>query len=111
MQLKISTSIAAGATTNVLAGQQYEFLPFNSQVAIAATGSAAGLVMQAYAGTSLLQQESPVNVEAAAGRGPLYPDDYTLRATIAGGTRMQCLVRNPTGGALTVTLVMAINPI
>ena len=111
MQIRINQAIAAGATVNVLAGQQFEFLPYNAAIAIGTTGSAAGLLASFFAGTSLLQQESQVGVETAANRGPIFPDDFTLRTRLKGGTRLQGLVRNPTAGALTVTMVLAIDPI
>ena len=99
MIIQVSQSIAAGATFNAFAGQQYEFLPFNANVQIGINGSAIGFVATLFAGTDLVMQESPINTQ---NRFPVYPDDFITNINVGGGTRMLCNIRNTTGGALTV---------
>lgn len=92
------TAVAAGATNdNILTGSQFEFLPNNARLEIGVNGSAAGLLVDAYAGGDIITESFAVN---AQNRIPLYPDDISMVENIAGGTRMKVRVRNPTGGSL-----------
>ena len=93
-------TVAAGATLNLFANQQYEFIPFDAQVELGIVGSANGLVVTVYAGPDLVMQEGPVPVQVAANRFAQYPEDFYLSESVAGGTRMSAQVRNTTGGAL-----------
>ena len=98
MNIIDTASLAAGASINVLQGKQYEFLPFDSQTAIALNGSAAGLVVTVYAGSDLVQQEGPA---LPLNRFAVWPDDFMINVPIAQGTRLSVTVRNTTAGALT----------
>jgi hypothetical protein len=105
-QMRVATSVAAGATTNLLAGQQYEFMPGNMAIAIGLTvpaASAGALFADVYAGPTLLIAAMPIPGETAAGRGPIADQDYVLRERLRAGTRLSINVRNPTGGAVVVT--------
>lgn len=108
MNILIEQSIGAGATVNIMTGQQYEFLPFDAQVQIGLAGSAAGLVSTVFAGPDLIQQEGPVLVLTTF---PSIQDQLYIDEMIAGGTRLSINVRNTTGGALTIRAVVRILPL
>lgn len=104
-----SAAIAAGAVVeNVLAGSQYEFLPYHARIDIAINGSAAGLVADAYSGQDVLVERMQVG---AQNRFPVMPDDFTLSDIAAAGERLKVRVENPTGGALTHFTAVRITPI
>jgi hypothetical protein len=102
------TSIAAGATVNVLAGQQFEFLPSSAFVEFGISqAAAAGLLVTVFSGTDLLQQSSAVPNTGAA---PVYPDQFQLNDHALKGDRLQISANNPTGGALLLYWAVKITP-
>lgn len=107
--IQISNSIAANATNeNVLAGSQWEFLPFNAHLEFGINQSATGLVVDAYSGTDALVEGMIPLIKTTA---PVYPDDFTLEDVAGAGERIKVRVRNTTGGALTVLTTVRITPI
>lgn len=107
--IQSSTSIAAGAVNdNVLAGSQFEFLPYNAALRFALNGSATGLVADVYSGQDVLAEQMGVN---ALNRTPINPDDFLLSDVAGGGERIKIRCRNPTGGALTLFFALMIDPI
>lgn len=95
-------SVAANATsTNVLAGQLYEFLDRPAKVMLAAAASAVGL-----RATWLIGGVAVVNDQliSQANRFPILPDDIVSAERGIG--RMILTFRNTTGGALTVNWSM-----
>lgn len=94
-----SISVAANAkSANVLAGQQYEFLPGHANVVLSVAGSAAGLRVSLLAGGVTLIDDQAINI---ANRFPVIPDDVISQEIIPGGARLLLTFRNTTGGALT----------
>jgi hypothetical protein len=108
VNILIEQTVAAGATVNIMTGQQYEFLPFDANVQIGLAGSATGLVATVFAGPDLIQQEGPVLVLTTF---PSIQDQLYIDELIAGGTRVSINVRNTTGGVLTVRAVIRILPL
>lgn len=101
-----SVSVAAGATNdNVIAGSQFEFLPYNAFLEFGLNGSAAGLLADVYSGQDVLGEGLALT---AQNRIPVYPDDFNLNDVAAAGERIKLRVRNPTGGALTVQYAVKI---
>jgi hypothetical protein len=91
-----SISVAANAvSTNVLAGQLYEFVD-NQDVTVSVTGSATGLRMSFICGVPLINDQA-INL---ANHFPLIPDDIIHSGEVPGG-RMILTFRNTTAGALT----------
>lgn len=107
---KLSQSI--GATTvveNVLSGTDFEFLPWPALVSISATGSATGLILDLKADNEDLATQVVPNIAAAAGR-VIVPDDTIIaQEPVLGGRRMKVRCNNPTGGALTLNLLVEID--
>lgn len=94
-----SLSVAANAVSaNVLAGQQFEFMPGNAQVTLSVAGSATGLRVSLLAGGVTLINDAAINT---ANRFPLIPDDVIAQEMIPGGSRLLLTFRNSTAGALT----------
>jgi len=104
-----TVSIAAStAVDNLIAGSQFEFLPYNAHLSFAINGSAAGLVADVYSGQDVLAEAMVVN---ALNRIPINPDDFLLTDVAAGGERIKVRVRNTTTGALTCSFAVMIQPI
>lgn len=94
-----SVSVAANSVSaNVLAGEQYEFLPAAAQVAISCSGSAIGLNMTFLAGGVTLINDQAINIQ---NRFPVIPDDIITQEVIPAGARLLLTFRNTTAGALT----------
>lgn len=110
MNMQGSTSVGAGATNdNILAGQQWEFLPFNALLEFGLVGDANGrdLRVSVYSGNDTLLEESPVSF---ANRMPVYPDDFTLKDFVAAGARMKVRVRNTNAGAVVLNWTIRVTP-
>jgi hypothetical protein len=107
----IVPALTAGASVNVMAGQQYEFCPFHANVRIAAVTTAAGVLMTVYDGTDLVQQEGPVVGNFAADQFPKYPDDFHIQDDMAAGDRINITLRNTTAGTLVAIVVVHIDPL
>jgi len=94
-----SISVAANSVSaNVLAGQQFEFLPNNANVTLSVAGSATGLNTSLLAGGVTVINDQAINT---ANRFPVIPDDVLSTETIPGGARLLLTFRNTTAGALT----------
>ena len=107
--IQSSVSVAAGAVVdNLLAGSQFEFLPYDASLSFAVNGSAAGLITDVYSGQDVLAENASVN---SVNRVPINPDDFLLQDVAAAGERIKIRVRNSTAGALTVFYALVITPV
>lgn len=104
-----SVSVAANAVNdNVLAGSQFEYLPYHARVSFGMNGSAAGLLADVYSGADIVAESFAVNTQ---NRFPVNPDDFVLSDVAAAGDRLKLRARNTTGGALTLFYSVSITPI
>lgn len=104
-----SVSVAANSTNdNVIAGSQFEFLPYNALLEFGLVGSATGLLADVYSGQDTVAESFALST---ANRFPIYPDDYPLNDVAAGGERVKVRIRNTTGGALTAFYSVKITPV
>jgi len=89
---------AATTVDNVLAGSQYEFLPYDAYLEFAVVGdtNAADLRVDVYSGQDVLLENSR---PSAQNRIPVYPDDFGLTDYAAAGDRLKIRVRNNNAGA------------
>ena len=93
-----SVSVAANSvSTNVLAGQLYEFVDPATLVTVSVTGSATGLRITFICGVPLINDQA-INLQ---NRFPLIPDDIVHSGQVPGG-RLVLTARNTTVGALTL---------
>lgn len=102
-------SLAAGAVVdNVLAGSQWEFLPFDASVAFGINGDANGheVIADVYSGTDVLAEAMPLNAQA---RAPVVPDDFDLTDVAAAGERLKVRLRNTGAGAHVVFTAVKID--
>lgn len=113
------TAFAIGgvpAVATPLSGDQYEFLPFPAQIAVAivAKGAAADTALitaTVYSGSDLLQQNGPVT-QKVAGSTVTNPDDYMLNDIAAQGDRLNVqLFAGNLAAAVTVETVIMITPL
>ena len=104
-------SIAANATVdNVLAGSQFEFLPFDAmlQFGLVGGGALGAILADVYSGQDVLMESSPISVQ---NRFPVFPEDFTLDDVAAAGERIKVRLRNTTGAAVVVNTAVKITPI
>lgn len=104
-------SIGAGATVdNVLAGSQFEFLPFDAmlQFGLVGAGVLGDILVDVYSGQDVLMESSPISILA---RFPVFPEDFTLDDVAAAGERLKVRIRNTSAGALVVNTAVKITPI
>ena len=95
-----SVSVAANSvSSNVLAGQLYEFLEAGTQVTLSVITSATGIRATYICSVPLINDQA-VRFRAAADF-PLIPDDILMNEVVPGG-RQLLTFRNTTAGAITV---------
>lgn len=99
---------ANGSIANVLAGSQYEFLPYDALVEFGMNASAIGLFVDVYSGADALAEAVQAS---SANRVPLYPDDFALKDVAAAGERLKLRARNSTGAAITLFFAARIEPV
>lgn len=101
-----------GLTTidNVLQGSQYEFLPYDAELAFGLNGdaNAADLRCDVYSGQDVLMENSE---PSAQNRMPVFPDDYSLTDAAGAGERIKIRVRNSNAAARTLFFALRINPL
>lgn len=100
---------------NLWAGSAFEYLkgPSFVSIAVVTPAAAGGLLTACYVGGMLIAEEYVVptdNRGAAAGAGPIMPDDYIIQAGGGAGDRLVNTLRNPTGGTLTYSGIAIITP-
>jgi hypothetical protein len=92
-----SVSVAANSvSSNVLAGQLYEFVPSGTKVTLSCTGSATGLRSTLIANVPVMNDQA-INLQ---NRFPIIPDDI-IYSGVVRACRLFLTARNTTGGALT----------
>lgn len=92
-----SVSVAANSvSSNVVAGQLYEFVPNGTRVTLSCTGSATGLRATLIANIPVMNDQA-INLQ---NRFPIIPDDIVYQG-IVRSCRIVLTSRNTTGGALT----------
>lgn len=87
-----NTTLAAGTTVeNLLAGSQYEYLPWNAALEFGFTMDG-DIVLDVYSGSDVLAEGMVPQTQATA--MPVYPDDFTLNDVAMGGERLKVRARN-----------------
>jgi len=93
---------------NIIAGNQFEFLPYNANVAMGFTQSATGLLVSVFASSDLVCSDIVPVIKATS---PVNPDDFTVNFDATEGTRLVVQVRNPTAGTLVLLSTIVITPL
>lgn len=92
--IQSSISLPAASTNdNVLAGSQFEFLPYHASLEFGLNGDASGtdLRLDVYSGQDVLLENGTAN---NLNRVPIFPDDFVLTDVAAAGERIKVRVRN-----------------
>lgn len=110
IQNRVSVPLS-GVVDNVLAGSQFEFLPYDAELEFAVNGdaNAADLRVDVYSGQDVLLENAE---PSAQNRMPVYPDDFSLTDVAAAGERIKIRVRNLSAAAArTLFFSVRVNPI
>ena len=94
--------------SNIIAGSQFEFLPYDANVSMGFTQSATGLLVSVYAGSDLITSDLAPVIKATS---PVNPDDFSVDFDAYEGTRIVVSVRNPTAGTLSLLSTIIITPL
>jgi len=106
MLISRSDSIAANSrSANVLAGEQFEFLPKPSLVRMRAAAAAAGIKCDLQIGSQTVISNGVV---PGTNRFPVVPDDSLVEFSGGRSERLFLTYTNTTGGALVVQTVIEI---
>ena len=110
--IQSSVSVAASSVNdNVLAGSQFEFLPYDAALEFGLNGDANGgdLRVDVYSGQDVITEQMTPSVQ---NRAPVYPDDFVLTDVAAAGERIKVRVRNTSAaGARTLFFGVRISPV
>lgn len=104
-------SLAAGASVdNVLAGSQWEFMPFHASLefAVITDASTGEVLSDVYSGQDVLMEQGAI---PGPNRSPVYPDDFQLTDVAAAGERIKVRLRNTGAGAHIVWTTVRITPV
>lgn len=97
-------SVAAGATVeNALQGSAFEFLSRNSVISAGVTAAATGTFVTIQSGANIVLEESPTYVQTTF---PRIPDEMVYNEVGRAGDRLVFRLRNPTGGAVVMRVVV-----
>lgn len=104
------TDLIATVSTNanIISGNQFEFLPYDANVAMGFTQSATGLLISVFAGSDLVASDIVPVIKATS---PVNPDDFTVNFDAYEGSRLVISARNPTAGSLTLLSTIVITPL
>lgn len=103
-------ALSANASAAVLVGDQFEYLPYDANVEVGILADATGVLATVYSGSDLLQDEGPVQI-GTINTQPKYPDDFGLSDVAAGGDRLNVRVRDTSGAARVVMVVVKITAV
>ena|SRR6267378_3881872 len=114
-QIVVRVAMSANQQVNALTGTQYEFLPPSMfpNGAMAEFGSladATGVLRTVQTGADVVEEESPVNV-GTINIQPVYPDNFTLNDLVGPGERINVKLRDTSGVARVVLVVVRFTPL
>lgn len=104
----IVTVPANTSIDNVIAGSQFEFLPYDAALRFGFSAAGGGVLIDVYSGSDVLAEQMRVPSTA---RTPINPDDFVLTDVAGAGERIKIRVRNSTAGALDFQYSVIIDPI
>ena len=105
-----SVSIPANSVDeNILAGSAFEFAGGNSFVSMGIVQAATGCFVTIQAGGTVVAEEFSPPIEATA--FPQTNEDFYFNTGAVNGDRLVVRVRNSTGGAIVVRIVVQVTPV
>jgi len=109
MVISRSDTVAANVTSgNILAGEQFEFLPSRSNVFYRVSATAIGLFADILVGGRSVASGALVS---DSNRFPIMPDDMLTSFGGLRGARLFITLRNSTGAAITAESVLDIRAV
>src|SRR5258707_8772403 len=94
-QLNISNTATAASVVNVIAGWQYEYLPWPARIKLLIRATIVGVTLVVFSGSETIMEESPIQAGGTAGGAPA---ELTTPPTVVGpprGDRLQIKLRLP----------------
>src|SRR5258707_13858146 len=69
-QLNISNTATAASVVNVIAGWQYEYLPWPARIKLLIRATIVGVTLVVFSGSETIMEESPIQAGGTAGGTP-----------------------------------------
>lgn len=110
-KFNVTSSIAAGATLDVLQGYVYETPDQDCMVEIIEAATATGLVGVHTSAGETIQQEAPVQAGATAGVFGARLNTEPITGRAPKYQKLRSFYRNPTGGAITLNYSILLTPL
>src|SRR5258707_15555381 len=101
-QLNISNTATAASVVNVIAGWQYEYLPWPARIKLLIRATIVGVTLVVFSGSETIMEESPIQAGGTAGGTPSERTTPPLRFPRPAGARRQIKLpcpRAPAGAA------------
>jgi hypothetical protein len=105
---KSRTFTASENVANLLAGEFFEFLPYNAMIEIGLSVSAAQVLVDIITGTDVIAKEVRPVVKSTA---PLYPDDFVYQDIAAAGERIVIAARETAAATPSILYTVRITPV
>lgn len=108
--VRVTTTLAANETNpNIMAGSQFEFIGPPTRVQVYSLAEAGdGVSAEVFFGQELQLARSPLGVGAAAGLGPIVPDDLIVDDVAAPADRVVIAMTETLGVAATIVRTMVV---
>lgn len=100
--------VASENISNLLAGEFFEFLPYNAMIEIGLAVTAASVLVDIITGTDVIAKEVRPVVKATS---PLYPDDFFYQDIAAAGERIVIAARETAAATPTIFYTVRITPV
>jgi len=102
--------LTLASNANLLAGQVYEWVPWDAFIEVGFTQSATGLIFSINCDTDIVLQDIGQTNALIKATPPIYPDDFMPGFSCVAGSHLFLAVRNPTAGTLTGFYEVRITP-
>lgn len=112
--IRTQTSVAANGTAYPLQGSQFEYLPYNARVSFAIVGpdtTPGAITATIYSGSDIVQQDGPITEKPTTDQKISLQDDFLITDVAGGGERLSVVLKNSSGGAITVLVAVQIYPL
>ncbi len=109
--IKTVTVPANGQVDSVMTGSIYERLPWNALVEIGIVADAAGVLATIASGSDTLVESGPVDLAVAAGRLPVYPDQFHYPDEAAFNDLLKITLRDTSGVNRTASVAVRFTPV
>jgi len=111
MNILRSQSTPATSTLNLVNGSTFEYPQQPSQVSLGLNSNTTGTFATIYAGSRLIAEEFPLQVNVTPNKYPVIPDDFFFNFVVLPGERLVVSHRNPTAGPIITQLAIDMQPL